>query len=159
MTIPLARLKEFELTRPEPGSIALAIARHQAATWPSPEVTAYAQQRAHLVHKLVDETGVSFVSMGELDSPYPREVVQVILAIAPGLIAAVGTVLAAWLSRPSKRKTYDDVKVPLEAPTQLPGIAIRRPNGDVLTITYRDDLSEEVIRDTISTFLLPNGLD
>jgi hypothetical protein len=64
MTIPLDRLRTFEGTPPPHGHISIAVARHQASTWPSPEVEEYAKERAEVLHRLVEEWGVPVTSWG-----------------------------------------------------------------------------------------------
>jgi len=131
MTIPLDRLRDFPHKTPGPGEISLAVARHQAERWPSPEVTAYAQHRAQLVHQLVDDTGVSVTSWGETDGEYPREVVEIVLALAVPLISSIGVVLAAWISRPSKAKR--DVKPDRPKPPPTPRhCCLAFPLGDTM---------------------------
>ncbi|MGH4009132.1 MAG: hypothetical protein ACRDTH_13420 [Pseudonocardiaceae bacterium] len=156
MTIPLQRLRDFELTTPGPGEISLAVARHEAEAWPSPEANAYAQHRAQLIHQLVDDTGVPVISWGETDSKSPREVVQVILELGPTLISSIGVVLAAWIIRPPKPRgevELDRPKPPPDTNALLPGIAIKRHNGDKLMITYRDSLTNKEILGVVTIFL------
>ncbi len=159
MTIPLERLRAFEFTTPGPGEISLAVARHQAEGWPSSEVDAYAQHRAQLIHQLVDDTGVPVISWGETDGKIPREVVQVTLdlaVLAEPIITSIGVVLAAWISRPRKRKgevAPDRPKPPPDTNALLPGIAIKRHDGAEFMITYRDDLSNKEIQGLMTTFL------
>jgi len=156
MAIPLDRLRDFPLTTPGPGEVSLAVARHQAAYWPSPEVYAYAQHRAQLIHQLVEDTGVDVISWGETDGKYPREVVQVILGLSVPLISSVGEVLAAWINRPRKPKGEvwpDRPKPPADTNALLPGIVIKRHNGDELSITYRDGLSNKELVKMVTAFL------
>jgi hypothetical protein len=161
MTIPLQRLRDFELTTPGPGEISLAVARHEAQAWPSPEADAYAQHRAQLIHQLVHDTGVQVISWGEIDSKSPREVVQVILELGPALISSIGAVLAAWIIQPPKPRgevELDRPKPPPDTNALLPGIAIKRHNGETLMITYRDSLSnKEILR--IATIFLDGAVD
>jgi hypothetical protein len=155
MTLPLRRLREFELTRPGPGQISLAVARHEATTWPSKQVSAYARHRARLLHELVDETGMPVVSWGETDGEVPREVVEVILEMVP-LVSSIATLMAAWVSRPRKANREAPPERPDPPPdTQvlLPGIAARRHDGAELRITYRDGLSEKAIQAMVTEFL------
>jgi len=91
--IPLDRLRDFTLTTPEPGQISLAVARHQANSWPSDEVTAYAQDRSRLLYQLVDDAAIPVVSWGETDGRIPREVVQMVIGISGPIISAIGVVL------------------------------------------------------------------
>lgn len=156
MTIPLDRLRDFPFRAPGEGEISLAIARHQAAQWPSPEVTAYARHRSQLVHQLVEDTGVSVSSWGETDGEYPREVVEIVLALTLATIPAVATILAAWISRrPRKTETVepDRPKPPADTAALLPGFSIRRSNGDELTMTYRDGLSNKEALQLATVFL------
>jgi hypothetical protein len=156
MTIPLDRLRDFELTPPGPGEISIAVARHEAAVWPSPEVFAYAQHRAQLIHELVEDTDVRVVSWGETDGNEPREVVEVIVAVAPAVISSVAAFLAAWVSRPRRAQRETEADAPMRpqvAESPLPGIRIRRNTGDELHITYRDGLSNKEILGLVKTFL------
>lgn len=156
MTIPLDRLRDFELTTPGPGQISIAVARHEAANWPSPEVDAYARHRAQLIEKLVEDTQVRVVSWGDTKGPVPREVVEVILAVATIVVPGVSTVLAGWLSRP--RRDDEDPqpgapKPPANAMTPLPGITIKDPRGKELHITYQDGRSRKEILEVVKAFL------
>lgn len=156
MTIPLDRLRDFEQRVPPRGEVSLAVARHQASRWPSPEVDGYARERARLIHQLVDETGAEVISWGETDGDHPREVVEVILALGPALLAGLATVLAGWIARPKKptvapRAGSQDPAPELDA--TLPGIALRRSDGAVLRLTYRDQLPDREVQRIISEFV------
>jgi hypothetical protein len=142
MTIPLERLRDFPHTVPGPGHISLAVARHQASSWPSSEVNAYAEHRAALLHMLVDESEVAVDSWGETDAAYPREVVEIVLGLGPTVIATFGAILAALISRPRKAEPVLPMgpKPPPDTDVTLPGIAVLRPDGARLSITYRDGL-------------------
>jgi hypothetical protein len=156
MTEPLDRLRDLKLATPGPGQISLAVARHAAPTWPSPEVHAYAQHRAHLIHELVDDSDIKVVSWGETDGAYPREVVEVILETAQIVVPSIATLVAAWLSRPRKgdaTAVRQGPKPPRDAQTLLPGIRVKRHDGAELMITYRDGLTNKAIRRMIKEFL------
>jgi len=161
MTIPLQRLREFEHTTPGPGQISLTVARHQSAVWPSAEVTAYADHRSQLIHRLVDDTGVTVVSWGETDGQHPREVVEVVLAVVPAAIGALGVVLAAWISRPKRNEPLEPAgpKPPPDTNVALPGISLRRHDGTQLQVTYRDDLKPQEIQRLVGAFLEDVPLD
>lgn len=125
MSITLQRLHEFEQETPDRGLISIAIARHQAQVWPSPEVDAYARERSLLVHRLVDDLGIRIVSWGETDGAYPREVVEIIVPLAAALVPILGEMLIDWLKeRPRKNKP------------SVPGIKIMRSDGAILEVTY-----------------------
>ncbi len=157
MTIPLDRLRDFPLTTPGPGQVAMAVARHAAAVWPSPELYAYAEHRAALIHELIDVEGIPVVSLGETDGAHPREVVEVIFDTAQIVVPSVATLLAAWISRPSKRDRAAKPRLPdpppRNAPTPLPGIKVKRSDGAELMVTYRDGQSGETIRKLVTDFL------
>jgi hypothetical protein len=162
MTVPLDRLRALQLTQPGPGEITLGIARHEAPVWPSPEVSAYHNYRAELVDALVSETGVVVTSPGETYEAHPREVVELILAVAPAIVTTVGTVIAAWLSRskPVKEGVTQHTPTappppPQNAPTLLPGVAIKRHDGQELRIAYTDGLTDAEILNLVSAFLAP----
>ena len=157
MTVPLDRLRDFPLTTPGPGQIAMAVARHETAVWPSPELYTYAKHRAALIHELMDVEGIAVVSLGETDGAYPREVVEVIFDTAQIVVPSVATLLAAWISRPSKRNRAPKVQQPdpppRNAPTPLPGIKVKRNDGAELMVTYRDGQPDETIRKVLTDFL------
>ncbi len=155
MTIPLQRLREFEHTRPGPGQLSLVVARHQAATWPSADVTAYADHRSQLIHRMVDDTGVRVVSWGETDGPYPREVVELVVELVPAAIEALGLVLAAWIARPKRGQRVEPTAPPAPADTRvaLPGVSLVRDDGSQLQITYRDGLKHQEIQRMVGAFL------
>lgn len=91
MSTVLDRLRD-EFVTPGDGQITLAVARHEAETWPSPLVGEYARQRAHLVHGLADDVGAPVVvSWGETDGPRPHEVVEVVPALSQAIVPAVAT--------------------------------------------------------------------
>jgi hypothetical protein len=155
VTIPLDRLRDFPQRVPEHGHVSVAFARHQAATWPSPEVLEYARHRSALIHDLVDGTGVSVVSWGETDGDHPREVVEIVVVVIPAVISAVSVILAALISRPPKGRS-GDASAPTPPPgleTALPGIAVRREDGAVLRLTYRDRIPRREAEKQIRQFL------
>lgn len=159
MTIPLDRLRDFPQATPAEGQIAIAFARHQAARHPSPEVDAYAAHRAQLVHQLVDDSGVTVVSWGETDGAYPREVVEIVVAVGPTLIATLGGVLTTWIVHRGKGKPAEQTVDPPAPPpppdtrAALPGVSIRRADGARLQITYRDGFTAKQAHEVIDTFM------
>lgn len=160
MTYPLKRLSEWQFTAPGPGQISLAVARHEAPAWPSPEVYAYAGHRSELLHQLVDETGAPVVSWGNTDGEHPQEVVEIVLAIAMIVVPAAVTLITAWIARPRKTKDKTTEQPAPERPAPppdtdvlLPGIAMKRHDGTELRITYRDNLSNKEILRLVETFL------
>jgi hypothetical protein len=156
MHIPLDRLKHFELATPGPGQISLAVARHEAATWPSREVEAYARHRAQLIHELIDDTGTRVVSLGDTDASIPREVVQVILETAAPLVSSIAALVTAWVGRPRKGGSSaggDTPEPPPDTQVMLPGIKVKRHDGAELLITYRDGLSNKAIESIMTQFL------
>lgn len=155
MSIPLDRLREYPQRWPDPGQVSLAFARHQAASWPSPEVVQYARQRSDLIHQLVDDTGVPVVSWGQTDGDHPREVVEIAVVVVPAVISALSVVLAALISRPPRSRSGTPA-VPAPPPgmeTALPGIAVRREDGAVLQLTYRDHIPRREAEKQIRAFL------
>jgi hypothetical protein len=56
-------------------------------------------QRAKLLHGLVDTVGLDVKDWGETDLEYPREVVEVMLALAPIVVPAVASVINTWLKQ------------------------------------------------------------
>lgn len=155
MTIPLERLRDFPHTVPGPGHISLAVARHEAPSWPSPEVNAYAEHRAALLHMLVDESEAAVDSWGETDGAYPREVVEIVVGLGPAVISTFGVVLAALISRPRKAEPAlpTGPEPPPDTNVALPGIAVLRPDGARLSITYRDGLKPAEINRLLTEFL------
>ena len=156
MTIPLSRLRTWPLTTPDTGQITIAVARHEAESSTDTIIGEYAKHRAQLLHQLVDGSGVLVTSWGETDIKYPREVVEIILVVSPPLIAAIAVVLAAWISRPRTQNTKteeDRPKPPPSTDVLLPGIAIKRPDGAELRLTYRDGLSNRAVTKLITEFL------
>jgi hypothetical protein len=155
MTIPLDRLREFPQTAPAAGQISIAFARHQAPVWPSPEVELYARHRSQLIHRLVDDTGVEVYSWGETDGAQPREVVEIVVALGPTLIATLGTVLTAWIVRRSKAVPVEPPGPPPPPDTNavLPGVSILREDGARMQITYRDPLTAKESRELIDAFM------
>jgi len=87
MSVPLVRLQEYELTRPEPGAIALGVARHEAAAWHVPDIHQYEVTRAKSIKELVGATGIPVAAAADIGEP--REAVETILFIGPPLISAV----------------------------------------------------------------------
>lgn len=135
MSITLRRLVEDPIEPPPAGRVTIAVARHDAEVWPSPEVDEYARQRARLLHGLDDDPGVRVVSWGETDGAIPREVVQVIVDLSQAVLPSVAAVLAAWISvRPRKRKDRGDTSEP-----SVPGLVVKRADGARLEVTYRTE--------------------
>ncbi|MBO3745217.1 hypothetical protein J5X84_03990 [Streptosporangiaceae bacterium NEAU-GS5] len=146
----LDRLNDLFLV-PDEGHITLAVARHAAERWPSPEVAEYAAQRSRLLHKLVDDLDIAVASWGETDGAYPREVVQVILDISQIAIPSLASVVAAWITvRP--RKPREDAGQQHETDS-VPGWVIIRPDGARLELTYRSELSKKEQLRLIALFL------
>lgn len=57
-------------------------------------------QRARLIHGLVDALDLEVKDWGETDAAYPREVVEIIVALgSAGVSTAVVSVVRAWLDR------------------------------------------------------------
>jgi hypothetical protein len=118
-------------------------------------VNAYAEHRAALLHRLVDESGVVVDSWGETDATYPREVVEIVLGLGPTVIATFGAVLAALISRPKKAEPVQPTgpRPPPDTNVALPGIAVLRPDGARLSITYQDGLKPAQIAGLLTEFL------
>lgn len=147
MTIPLERLREFPQATPEIGRISIAIARHQAETWPSPEVHQYARDRTRLIHQLGDELNMDTQPWEDIDAPHPREVVEIIVPLAAAIVPVLGNILVDWLKeRPQKNKP------------SVPGIKIKRPDGAYLELTY-DDVQNYPEIAKIATKFLEDAVD
>lgn len=155
MTIPLDRLRDFPQTVPAGGQISIAFARHQAPGWPSAEVEAYARHRSQLIHRLVDDSGAQVQSWGETDGTQPREVVEIVVALGPTLIATLGTVLTAWIVHRNKAVPVEPLGPPPPPDTNavLPGVSILRADGARLQITYRDPFTAKQSRELIDSFM------
>jgi hypothetical protein len=88
--------------------------------------TRFHHERAKMLHGLVDALGVEVKDWGETDAPYPREVVEVVVAVASAAVAAaVAEVIKAWLERRRARE-----------------VELVRPNGT--TISVRGMSQEEL---------------
>jgi hypothetical protein len=156
VTIPLDRLRDYPRTSPPEGQVTIAFARHQAQHWPSAEVEAYAQHRSQLIHQLVDDTGVTVASWGETDGAHPREVVEIVVAVGPTLIATLGSVLTAWIVHRGKAKPVASPAgppPPRDTTAALPGASILRADGARLQLTYRDPLTAKESIKLINTFM------
>ena len=89
----------------------------------SPETQQFHQQRSETVHSFVDESGVLVVDWGATDTDPPREIVDLILQIAPELIEASATILAAWIAtrdtKPKKSRVMRQFWVSLYKPRSV----------------------------------------
>jgi len=54
-------------------------------------------ERAKLLHGLVDTLGLEVKDWGETDSAHPREVVEVVIALAPIVVPALVAVINTWI--------------------------------------------------------------
>ena len=55
------------------------------------------RQRASLLHGLVDVLQLEVKDWGETDATYPREVVTIILGLAPIVVPAVASIINTWI--------------------------------------------------------------
>lgn len=151
MTIPLTRLRDFPSATLQSRQIALVVARHEAQTWPSPEVNVYAEQRALLLHEMVDASDVSVASWGDTDSNYPREVVELIVGLSGPIISVIAQAIVDWL----RKRRASEITMPLPGGQHslLPGIRVQRPDGATLLITVRDGVIDATTERTIVAFL------
>lgn len=60
--------------------------------------------RARLLHGLVDALGLEVKDWGETDSDYPREVVEVVVVLAPIVIPALASVINTWIKESKIKK-------------------------------------------------------
>jgi hypothetical protein len=154
--LPLEALHDWQFSSLEKDQFAIAVARHEAPFWPSPEIPGYAKQRSLLLHRLVDDHDINVVSWGQTDES-PREVVQVILQVAQIVVPTVATVLAAWIARPRLSKpadnTVDASATGANVGASVPGFAIGRDDGARLEVTYKTMPGEEELHQLLSAFL------
>lgn len=67
-------------------------------------------ERAKLLHGLVDALGLEVKDWGETDLVYPREVVEVVIALAPIVVPALVAVINTWI-KASKIKQVTVMKL------------------------------------------------
>lgn len=85
-------------------------------------------QRAKLLHGLVDALGLEVSDWGDTDSDYPREVVEVVLALSPAVIAALASVINTWIRESKlksvtiKRKDGTEIEIAGASPKDLKDI-------------------------------------
>ena len=151
MTITLERLKTFEATVPAPGQISIAAARHNAQTWPSPELNAYAKERSDVLHRLVDDWGAPVTSWGNTNKDYPSEVVEVVVPIVAAMIGAVGPGLMSAIASRSKGKNEPSI----------PGFKITNSRGETLEHTFEDRKgnTDKEMLELLTAFLTRSAAD
>lgn len=151
MTIPLDRLKEFEAQVPETGHVSIAVARHQAEGWPSPELFEYAKERSEVLHGLLDNVNPPVVSWGGTDKEHPQEVVEVVVPLVSALIGVIGPGLLAAIANRSKGKGKPSVA----------GFKVTNSCGDTIEATFKDrsgGTNKEML-EAITTFLTRSVAD
>jgi hypothetical protein len=85
-------------------------------------------ERAKLLHGLVDTLGLKVKDWGDTDSVYPREVVEVVLALAPVVIPAIATVINTWIKESRikqvtiKKSDGSEIDISGASPKQLKAI-------------------------------------
>jgi hypothetical protein len=151
MSITLERLKTFETTNPAPGQISIAVARHDAEVWPSPEVNEYARERAEVLHRLVDEAEVPVISWGNTDNKYPSEVVELLIQILGPMAAAIAPLLMNAIASKSKGKDKPSI----------PGFRLTNSCGETMETTFKDSdgKADEKILAVITAFLTRSAAD
>jgi hypothetical protein len=124
----IRRLEELEVATPPSGVMALSVARHTTETGAEPEVKPLHERRAKLIHNLVDELSLEVKNWGGTDAPRSSEIVTLlVVALAPAVVSAAATIIAAWIGRPAE--------VP-SASQNLLGVKLTRADGQELTVTY-----------------------
>jgi hypothetical protein len=80
--------------------------------------TRFHGERARLLHGLAEALDIEVKDWGETDGEYPREVVEIVIAIASAAVsAAVAEVVKAWFERGKVRD-----------------VEIVRPNGTTISV-------------------------
>lgn len=73
-------------------------------------------ERSKLVHGLVDTLGLEVKDWGETDAAYPREIVEIVIALGgAGVFTAIVSIFKVWLERDKIR----DVELELPDGTRL----------------------------------------
>ncbi|MDJ0334914.1 hypothetical protein QMG83_06730 [Salinibacterium sp. G-O1] len=146
--ITLERLHSFDSSKVAKGEYSLAVARQEAATWPSQEVLDFAAERSRLLHRLAEEDGVEVRAWGEVDGEIPREVAEIVLGLAPAVVAAAATIIASWIARLGfdKRRKGD-------SPETVAGVKLTDSRGRTLELGIRDGFTREQRADLIRDFL------
>ena len=149
--------RAFPMKRVLHGQLSFVVARNIAEVWPSQEVFNKAAERSRLLHQLPDIDGVEVVDWGETDGEYPREVVEVIIAVlaSPLLAAAakgIADVVSAWLTSDRRSRRNDQPNADGKLDTVL-AVRITKPDGTKIELTIRDDKSVQQHREMIEGFL------
>lgn len=74
-------------------------------------------ERAKMLHGLVDALGLEVTDWGETDSHYPREFVELIVALAPIFVPPLVAILTVWM----KERKFKQ-------------ITIKRPDGTKIDV-------------------------
>lgn len=123
----IRRLEELEIIPPS-GVMALSVARHITSTGADAEVKPLHERRAKLVHNFVDELSLEVKDWGGTDGERSSEIVTLlVVALAPAVVSAAATIIAAWIGKPAKDPT---------ASQSLLGVKLTRSDGQELTVTY-----------------------
>jgi hypothetical protein len=77
-----------------------------------------------LLHGLVDALGLEVKDWGETDSAYPREVVEVVIALAPIIVPALVSVINTWIKE--SRIKQVTVKKPDGSEIDIRGVSPRQ---------------------------------
>jgi hypothetical protein len=122
----ISRLEELAVATPPPGVMSLSVARHITET--GIDVMPLHKRRAKLVGNLVNELSLEVKDWGNTKAPVPREIVTLlVVALAPAVVSAAATIIAAWIGRPAKNPSASE---------SLLGIKLKAADGEELTVTY-----------------------
>lgn len=127
----LRYLDHIHQTPPE-GQLLLVATRHEDGAWVGPESLAYHRQRAQLFHELGEVDGVQVTDWFETDAEDPRETARMLLELAPTVIPAVATIVAAWIAVLPLRKQKAE-----PGNATVPGLVWKKPDGSRLEISHR----------------------
>jgi hypothetical protein len=117
----IRRLEELAVATPPSGVMAISVARHITPTGDDPKVRPLHERRAKLIHNLVDDLSLEVKDWGGTDAQRSSEIVTLlVVALAPAVVSAAATIIAAWIGRPAK--------VPSASESVL-GIKLTRADG------------------------------
>jgi hypothetical protein len=116
--------------------------------WPSQQVLDAAQQRSRLLHELSGVDGVEVIDWGDTDSERPQEVVEVLVAVLPASIAAVASLVTAWITRDRRSRRGE------AHPTDtVEGVRLTAADGTVIELLGRESVSAADRRTIVQAFV------
>lgn len=124
------------------GAIRIAFWRHLTEVSDSAEMLALHRERAEIVHELAATTGVDVKDWGNVDSPHPSEVVEIVVGAFAGAIAT--KIVDYLVDYIRERRTKSD--------RTLLAVSMRDASGKELVWHFAEGVTAQRAAQEISAF-------